>query len=59
MQRPSLDNNQVKFNELIEEYLMSIYEDIEEEDIVIIEEIRDMIVELIVSNHELKSLLKI
>ena len=59
MQSPSLDNNQVKFNELIEEYLMSIYEDIEEEDIVIIEEIRDMIVELIVSNHELKSLLKI
>ena len=54
-----MNHNQVKFNELIEEYLMSIYEDIEEEDIVIIEEIRDMIVELIVSNNELKSLLKI
>tara|TARA_R110000751_G_scaffold174171_1_gene280544 strand:- start:173 stop:343 length:171 start_codon:yes stop_codon:yes gene_type:complete len=56
-----MDNNQVKFNELIEEYLADIspLEVIEEEDVVALEEIRDMIVELIVSNNELKSLLKI
>ena len=53
------NQNQIKLGEVIEEYLMYLYDDVEEEDIIIIEEIRDMIVDLIVNNNELKSLLKL